>query len=119
MGGWITLIIITVPSYLFWQNGYITLLAVSTTNLVINFWSFGVMHNFYYQASQITKQRNANLRHNIRLEGRLDQEMEIMLGKLEDGADYRTLEFVPDWITRVNMITAITGLCLLIASIIL
>lgn len=86
MGGWISVIVSIIPVYLFWKNGLIILSVIAVVNLLINFWSFGIMHNFYYRARQ----------------NRLN----------------KAIELVPNWVTMINIATAIIGLVLLIISIV-
>lgn len=119
MGGWISIIISAIPIYLFWKSGSIILFIITIINLVINFWSFGIMHNFYYRVYNVIRQRNSNLRINIKLNGRLDKQTETILDRHDKTAHHTAIDQVPDWITHINLATSCIGLILLITSVII
>ena len=118
MGGWISTIVSAIAVYLFWRSGSSMLLIASIANFAVNFWSFGIMHNFYYHAHQITKQRNANLRANTELEGRMNEKMKVVLNRIDTMPDYKAIAHVPDWITSINMVTALIGVMLAVVAMI-
>ena len=107
MGGWICLIICLVPIYFFYTSSHIGLMIFSIVNAVINFWSFGIMHNFAMkQNSQWAErvQKNRELE-----EGPLSFEDEVKLNKI---ANTLRPEDVPDWLVYVNILTTIIAIIL-------
>lgn len=110
MGGWICLIICVVPIYFFYVSDHIVLMIFSIVNAAINFWSFGVMHNYAVKQNSLWAER---VRKNRELEeGPLSLEEDIKLQRI--GNTLRP-EDVPDWLVYVNVITTIMGLILFIA----
>jgi len=110
MGGWICLIICAVPIYFFYVSNHTVLMIFSIVNTAINFWSFGVMHNYAMKQNSLWSER---VRKNRELEeGPLSLEEEIKLRRI--GNTLRP-EDVPDLLVYINVITTIMGLILFIA----
>jgi hypothetical protein len=109
MGGWICLIICVVPIYFLYVSNHMVLMIFSIVNAAINFWSFGVMHNYAMKQNNLWAER---VRKNRELEEwplRLEEEIELR----KIGNTLRP-EDVPDWLAYINVITTILGVILFI-----
>lgn len=81
----------------------------SIVNSVVNFWSFGVMHNYAMRRNSTWAK---NVRKNGKIEeGRLSPDDEAILNKI--GNTLRP-EDAPDWLALVSIITTIVGIILFI-----
>jgi len=114
MGGWINLIICLVPVYLLYRSGQTPWMILAVVNAVANFWSFGVMHNYAVEAK---KSKVDRLRQNMALEGRLNEEAESRLNKLQDNIDPESTTHVPNWITTINILTFVIGISLIVYAV--
>jgi len=89
---------------------------ISLVNGVVNFWSFGVMHNYALTASS---EKIKRLRDNLELAGNLDEEKMSRLNEMENKIDPRSVDAVPDWLATTNMLTTLIGLFFLVVSFVL
>ncbi len=89
------------PGFLFW---------IAVAVAVVNFWSFGVMHNF---AMSYKKRRMDLLIENMKCEGRPREDWE-RLERLPIRLSPHDAEAAPDTVTTVNLITSLGGVALLI-----
>ena len=103
--GWLAVLIATIPAVLLWGAGVIWFIALG--NAVLNFWSFGVMHNF---ATAAGAERIRQLRKNLEGE-ELTPERQLGLLSLRPE---KNLEHVPNWLTIVNMASTIMAVGLLV-----
>jgi len=84
-------------------------MVLSILNAAINFWSFGVMHNYAIKRNNVWAEQ---VRKNRELEeGPLGLEEEIILHKI---ASTKRPEDVPDWLVYVNAITTVIGIILFV-----
>jgi hypothetical protein len=102
--GWLTFLICAVPLYLLYNTGRPILWVMALVNSIANIWSYGVMHNY---AAQSPTGRIKLMRENLDLEGRLDDDKERELAKLQPSMN---LQAVPGWLTTVNMVTFLIGI---------
>lgn len=110
--GWISVINCIIPAYLFYQAGDTLFCTISSINAVIQFWSFGVMHN--YAMNPVIGQAN-QLRKNLELEGLLDKEVEEKLYTLTKNLE---ADAIPNWLAGINLTSFLIGVGLLILYIV-
>jgi hypothetical protein len=110
MGGWFGVGMSAVVAYLFYQNDQTLLMIMSVINVLVAFWSFGVMHNY---ASFSRRDKADILRENMRPEGRLDSDAETRLDELSRTTNPSA---VPDWFAYINMGTSVIGVTLFICN---
>ena len=110
--GWLSVLLCAVPIYLFWKSASFILMTLAALNALLNFWSYGVMHNYAVKASA-TKIKQ--LHEGLALEGRLDAKQQAALDRISLRVD---LDSVPNWLSSINMITTAVGLIGLIAALV-
>lgn len=103
------MIICVVPIYFFYVSHHIGLMIFAIAHAVLNFWSFGVMHNYAMKqnsqwAESVRKNRESE-------EGPLDIEEEIQLKKI---ANTLRPEDAPDWLAYISIVTTILGFIFLL-----
>lgn len=110
MGGWISAVICASATFLLFRGQHYILAAIMTATLFVNFWSFGVMHNFAvsrsYEKMKRLQQHLANTNHSPEQQEALDR---LKLKEIP--------EDIPDWLARVNLVSTLTGLLALIGAI--
>ena len=50
--GWFSLLICVIPIFLLYGTGHLVLWTIGIINAVLNFWSFGIMHNYALEATR-------------------------------------------------------------------
>ena len=106
--GCLSVLVCAVPIYFIYNTGQPVLWIATLVNAIANLWSFGVMHNYAVGGSA---EKIKRLRDNMTLEGRLDDEAQQRIDKIGLEKDLRA---VPNWLSTINLITAIVGFCFLI-----
>lgn len=94
--GFLGVVIAGVATWLLWDNGW-PLITVSIIVTAIEFWSWGVMHNYAVDAAK---------------------ERPGYSGKFYDFAK-REVESVPDWLGVVNFLGFVAAICMLIMGLVL
>jgi hypothetical protein len=111
--GWFSSLITAIPIYLFWSSDHRILATLAAVNTIVNFWSYGVMHNYSVSASS---QKFKQLQVNLRDQGDLTPERQAHLDKIP-------LEFdpnaVPDWLAKINLATTVLGVVGIVSGIII
>jgi hypothetical protein len=110
MGGWLGVLVCATPIYLLWGRGQPALLTLAIVNTLLNFWSFGVMHNYAVESS---RQRIVQLRDNLVAEGRSQDEVHAVVDRIPLRSNPR---LVPNWLARVNLASTIAGLALAVTA---
>ena len=106
--GWLSVAVAVASAVLLWGAGLIWFVAAG--NAVLNFWSFGVMHNF---ATTASAQKIKQLRRNLQGE-ELSPERQRALLSLRPKMN---LDHVPDWLTWLNLGSTVAAVVLLIYGI--
>ena len=102
--GWFSSLIYVVPIYLLYNTGHPVLWALTIVNAIVNFWSYGVMHNYAVRQSLRGIKR---LRENLAFDGTLDVEKERELDRLKLKSNP---DAVPDWLAGINILSTLVGL---------
>ena len=111
MGGWIGLITTLASVVLFFKLGHHWLGGLGIGIALVQFWSFGVMHNFAY--APIVRWGRAVRQ--LREDGFPDEDVQLLEGMKPEPDP----QLAPDWVTAINVLVTLVGLGLLITAIIL
>ncbi len=95
MGGWVSVIVSLIAIWLLWDDGWI-LLSLSIFIGLVNFWSFGIMHNYAIESSKRRRRFH---------------------GGFSDYDEFDALS-IPNWITWINMFSFFVLVVLLIIGIV-
>lgn len=95
--GWLPVLLSTIAAFLLYRAGYIMLAVFAVVVVIVDFWSWGIMHNY---ATDVAKKR-----------------LSYRGGFYDIAASEANA--VPDWITWINLITSTIGIILLIAGIVI
>lgn len=111
--GWLSFLIAAIPVYLFWSSNHYALVALAVINALVNFWSYGVMHNYAVSSSS---QRIKRLRENLQNQEDFTPERQAALDRIPLELDPNA---VPDWLAKVNLATTILGVLCIVTGIII
>ncbi|MBZ0111725.1 MAG: hypothetical protein K8J08_04625 [Thermoanaerobaculia bacterium] len=115
MGGWLSIGLGIVAALLLWRTGHPVLFWSAVVATVLEFWSYGIMHNF---AMDLAKARFDRIRENMILEEQ-GQEALDRLDRTPIHPTSAEINAVPDGITRVNMLVSLAILGLLISGVVI
>jgi len=87
--------------------------ALAVVNALVNFWSYGVMHNYSVSTSS---RRIKQLQEKLRAQGDLTPERQAQIDNIPMGLDPNA---VPDWLAKVNLATTALGGAGIVAGIII
>ena len=110
--GWITTAVCAVPVYLLYSKGHPWLGTVALVAFLVEFWSFGVMHNFAYTAR---REREGLLRQALSEDSPLTARDEEMISAR---AARDSTAAVPDGLSTVNMLSTVACIALLVYALI-
>ncbi len=113
--GWFSVLICVISIFFLYITNHLVLCILATINTVLNFWSFGVMHNY---AIEVRREKVQRLRDNLKAEGRLDDEAEERIYQYQRKIPLNP-QAIPNWLAKIDLASSIFGFGLFIYGIFL